>query len=60
MYEEIKTINVSDEDQFTKEVNELLKKGWVILSTDIGFVNCVSYDFCTSCMAILGFPSASE
>lgn len=56
MYKEITTLNYSDETNFTKNVNELLGLGWVILSTNIGFVNSENYDFCSSCQAILGLP----
>ena len=53
MYKEVVTISRSDEDQFTKDVNELLVLGWEILSTSCGFVNSEQYDFCGSYQAIL-------
>jgi len=53
MYKEIVTISRSDEDQFTKDVNELLVLGWEILSTSCGFVDSEQYDFCGSYQAIL-------
>jgi hypothetical protein len=56
MYKEVKVINVTDEDDFTKKVNELLDLGWCILSTDIGFVNDSRYDYCSSHLAIMALP----
>lgn len=55
-YKEIITIHRADEDDFTKQTNELLKEGWKILSTSCGFVNSESYDFCGVYQAILGLP----
>lgn len=56
MYKEITTLNDNCEENFTKNVNKLLDAGWIILSTNIGFVNSESYDFCTSVQAILALP----
>lgn len=51
--QEIKIINMTDEDDFTKAVNEALSNGYKISSTDCGFINSEQYDFCSSYMAIL-------
>jgi len=56
MYKEVVTISRSDEDQFTKDINELLDLGWQVLSTSCGFVDSEKYDFCGSYQAILGLP----
>lgn len=51
--EQIITINSSNEDDFTKTVNNALKKGYTISSTSCGFVNSEKYGFCGCFMAIL-------
>ena len=55
-YKEIMTIFRADEDDFTKQINELLKRGWVILSTSCGFVNSEAYDFQGCYQAIVSLP----
>ena len=49
----IKVVNITDEDDFTKQVNDLLNDGYKISSTDCGFIQSEQYDFCSSFMAIL-------
>ena len=51
--QQIKTVNITDENAFEKEVNNLLHKGWRVSSTACGFCNSESYDFCTSFQAVL-------
>ena len=51
--EEIKVVNMTDEDDFTKKVNGLLLEGFKISSTDCGFIQSEQYDFCSSYMAVL-------
>lgn len=49
----IKVIDSSDIDEFEKDINELLVKGFKISSTSCGFVNSEIYDFCHCYQAIL-------
>lgn len=51
--QEIKIINMSDEDAFTEAVNKHLSEGYKISSTDCGYINSDQYNFCSSFMAIL-------
>lgn len=55
-FKKITTLNDNCEENFTKKTNELLDLGWVILSTNIGFVNSESYGFCNVLQAILALP----
>lgn len=48
-----KVIETGDRDEFTKQINELLKDGWKVSSTSCGFVNSEAYDFCNYYHAIL-------
>lgn len=51
--EKIKVINITDEDEFEREINKWLLQGYKVSSSSCGFVNSESYDFCTSFQAIL-------
>jgi len=49
----IKTVSKSIQGEFEDEVNSLLEDGFILSSSDCGFVNSESYDFCESWQAIL-------
>ena len=49
----IKVVNLVDENDFEKEINQLLELGYQISSTSCGFIDSKEYDFCTSFQAIL-------
>jgi len=49
----IEVINLSSESEFEKYVNGRISEGYKISSTNCGFVNSESYDFCACYQAIL-------
>lgn len=49
----IKIIDSNNKNKFEETVNELIKKGWEISSTNCGFVNSEEYDFQDVFQAIL-------
>lgn len=49
----VKVVNLTDENDFEKEINRLLDLGYQISSTSCGFINSEKYDFCTSFQAVL-------
>jgi hypothetical protein len=49
----IQVVNSNDEDVFTKDVNDLLAKGYRISSTDCGFFDSEPYEFPLSLLAVL-------
>jgi hypothetical protein len=51
--QQIKTIDVPNSIEFEQRVNDLLKEGYEILSTNCGFANSEKYDFCGCWQAIL-------
>lgn len=58
--QQIKVINMQDENEFETIVNEFLKDGWSVNSTNCGFLNSENYDFTTSFQAILINKRGSE
>ena len=51
--QEIKVISYPDEGYFESLVNNLLKEGWRISSTNCGFLNSENYNFGNVYQAIL-------
>ena len=49
----IKTIAESSQGQFEKMINDYLSDGWILLSSNCGFINSEQYDFQHLWQAIL-------
>lgn len=56
MNREIKVISSSSKIEFTEKVNQLLKQGWEISSTNCGFLNSESYGFQDVYQAVILSP----
>jgi len=54
--EEVLVVNNSDLNIFKVKVDKLLKNGWVLLSTNVGFLNSADFNFMDWHQAILGRP----
>lgn len=52
-------VNERDEDHFTDRVNSLIDDGYVISSSNVGFVQSESYDFCGAYYALMVCPSVT-